>query len=203
LSVERSRKFIRRSDTKKKRHERKKIVMSMKRVLVAASVGLSSLVASGTMALSAATSASAAPVKNCAPAQITVTHGAADGTAGTTFYPIVFTNTGEACAIFGVPAIQPVAGRAHHAVGPLARSLSMGEMPARHVIAKGQAVSVAVGVIDAGNYTPSTCVMRSANGVEVTLGTFVSSRFVHLPITVCTKRSSVTTRLITAGVTGN
>jgi len=36
-------------------------------------------------------------------------------------------------------------------------------------------VSVAVGVIDAGNYTPSTCVMRSANGVEVTLGTFVSS----------------------------
>jgi len=174
----------------------------MKRVLVAAGVSLSSLVATGAVAFSTATSVSAAPVKNCVPAQISVTHGAADGTAGTIYYSIVFTNTGATCAIFGVPAIQPVAGGVHHAVGPLARSLSMGEMPARHVIAKGQSVSVAFGVIEVSNYTPSTCGMRSANGVVVNLGTFVSSRFVHLSIVVCTQRTSVTTRLITAGVTG-
>jgi hypothetical protein len=173
------------------------------RVLVAAGLSAGSLVAGGTVAFSAATTASAAPVKNCVPAQITVTHGAANGAAGTIYYPIVFTNTGATCAIFGVPAIRPVAGSAHHAVGPLARSLSMGEMPVRHVIAKGQSVSVSFGVTEAGNYSPSTCVMRSASGVVVTLGTFVTSRYVHLPIVVCTKRISITTRLITAGVTGN
>jgi hypothetical protein len=79
----------------------------------------------------------------------------------------------------------------------------MGEMPVRHVIANGQSVSVAFGVIEAGNFTPSTCVMHSATGVVVSLGSFVSSRYVHLPIVVCTERTSTTTRLITAGVTGN
>jgi hypothetical protein len=176
---------------------------SMKRALVAVGLSASSLGAGGIVTFSAPTTASAAAVKNCVPSQIAVTRGTADGAAGTIFYPIIFTNTGATCAIFGVPAIQPVAERAHHPVGPLARSLSMGEMPARHVIAKGQSVSVAFGVIETGNYTPSTCVARSANGVVVTLGTFVSTRFVHLPIDVCTKRISITTRLITAGVTGN
>lgn len=146
--------------------------------------------------------ASAATVGSCVSSQITVSHGAPQGTAGTTYVPIVFTNTGAKCAIWGVPAVQPVAGSAHHAVGPAARSLSMGEMPARHLLAKGRSVSVAFGVVDTGNFTPSTCVARSANGVIVTLDSFVRSTYVHLPITVCTKRSSTTTRLIVAGVNG-
>ena len=176
---------------------------AVKRVLLAVGISASAMAAGCSATISGALGASAATVRNCAPSQIVVTHGAADGTAGTTYYPIVFTNTGGTCAIFGVPAIQPVAGSDHHAVGPLARSLSMGEMPVRHVIAKGQSVSVAFGVIETGNYTPSTCVAHSASGVVVTLGSFVSSRFVHLPISLCTKRDSITTRLITAGVTGN
>ncbi len=190
-------------DRDKKRRERKNDMKSKSRVLLAAGLSAVSLVAGVSVEISAAATASAATVKNCLPAQITVTHGAANGTAGTIYYPIIFTNEGASCAIFGVPAIQPVAGRAHHAVGPLARSLSMGEMPARHVIAKGQSVSASFGVTEAGNYTPSTCASRSASGVVVTLGTFVTSRYVQLPITVCTKRASITTRLISAGVSGN
>jgi hypothetical protein len=176
---------------------------SMRSVLMAVSVCASSVLVGGIAALGASTDASATSVMNCVPAQIAVTHGAANGAAGTIYYPIVFTNTGATCAIFGVPAIQPVAGTPHHPVGPLAQSLSMGQMPARHVIAKGQSVSVAFGVTETGNFTPSTCVARSASGVTVTLGTFVTPRFVHLPITVCSKRSSTTTKLITPGVTGH
>ncbi len=176
---------------------------SMNRVLVAIGVGASSVLAGGSTLLGSVSPSDAAPISNCVAPQIVVAHGPADGTAGTIYYPIVFTNKGATCAIFGVPAIQPVSGSAHHAVGPLARSLSMGEMPARHVIAKGQSVSVAFGVIETGNYTPSTCVARSASGIVVTLGSFVTSRYVHLPIEVCTKRVSITTRLITSGVTGN
>ena len=176
---------------------------SMKRVLVAAGLSVSGLVASGSLPVIGLMAASAAPVKNCVPAQIVVTHGASQGTAGTIYYPLIFTNKAATCAIFGVPAIQPVAGTAHRAVGPMARSLSMGQMPARHVIAKGQSVSVAFGVVETGNYTPSTCVARSASGVIVSMGSFVHSTYVHLPIIVCTKRISITTRLITAGRTGN
>jgi hypothetical protein len=146
--------------------------------------------------------ASAATVGSCASSQVTVSHGAPQGTAGTTYVPIIFTNTGAKCAIWGVPAIQPVAGSAHRAVGPLAHSLSMGEMPVRHLLAKGRSVSVAFGVVDTGNFTPSTCVARSANGVIVTLDSFVRPTYVHLPIAVCTKRSSTTTKLIVAGVNG-
>jgi hypothetical protein len=174
----------------------------MRRVLVALGLSASSFVAGVSVIFSDATIASATTIKNCLPAQIIVTRGAANGAAGTIYYTIVFTNKGATCAIFGVPAIQPVAGSAHRAVGPLARSLSMGEMPARHVIAKGQSVSVTFGVIEAGNYPPSTCAVRSAKGVVVTLSTFVTPRYVQLPISVCTKRTSITTRLITSGVTG-
>ena len=102
-----------------------------------------------------------------------------------------------------MPTVQPVVGSAHRKVGPTARSQSMGEMPARHVIVKGRSVSVAFGVVETGNYTPSTCVARSASGVMVALGDFVHSTYVHLSIIVCTKRASITTRLITAGTTGN
>jgi hypothetical protein len=196
------RKFALAADTDKERRERNTDMSAIKRVLLTMGISAGTLVVGGTATFASLT-ASAATVKNCVPSHIKVTHGPADGTAGTIYYPIVFTNTGSTCAIFGVPAIQPVAGTDHHAIGPSARSLSMGEMPVRHVIAKGQSVSVAFGVIEPGNYTPSTCIVRSANGVVVTLGSFVTSRFVRLPIAACTKRTSITTRLITAGVTGN
>ena len=175
----------------------------MKRAIVAVGLSVSGLMAGGSLAVIGSVAASAAPAKNCVSAQITVTHGASQGTAGTIYYPLVFTNTGATCAIFGVPTVQPVVGSAHRKVGPMARSLSMGEMPARHVIAKGQSVSVAFGVVETGNYTPSTCVARSASGVMVALGDFVHSTYVHLAIIVCTKRISITTRLISAGTTGN
>jgi hypothetical protein len=141
--------------------------------------------------------------KSCVPVNLKVSLGTVQGTAGTIYHPIVFTNVGSlSCTIFGVPVIQPVRGAGHRAVGPLARNLSMGEMPAMHQLAEGQSVSVAFGVTETGNYTRSTCVPRAADGVVVSVGSFLHSRYVHLPIDVCTKRTSISTKLITAGTTG-
>lgn len=176
---------------------------SVKTTILVAGLVAGGLFSGGALPLlGSLTAASATTVKSCVPSQITVTHSAAQGTAGTIYIPLVFTNTGSSCALWGVPTIQPVAGRAHRAVGPLARNLSMGEMPARQVLAKGHAVSVAFGVVETGNFTPSTCVARSADGVVVTLGSFVRSTYVHLPIKVCTKRASTTTKLVVPGVNG-
>ena len=141
--------------------------------------------------------------KSCVSASLKVSLGTVQGTAGTIYHPIVFTNVGSStCTIFGVPVIQPVSGTGHRAIGPLARNLSMGEMPAMHLLAKGRSVSVAFGVTETGNYTRSTCVTRAADGVVVSVGPFLHSRYVHLPIDVCTKRTSISTKLITAGTTG-
>ena len=167
------------------------------------SVAITVLLAPGAAVLtSLATPAGATNVANCASSQLTLTHGRSQGTAGTTYVPIVVTNSRGTCALWGVPAIQPVSGAAHRALGPIARNLSMGEMAARQLIAKGASVSVAFGIVDTGNYSSSTCVARRANGVKVSLGGFFANRFVGFPFTVCTKITSTTTRLLAKGSLG-
>jgi hypothetical protein len=151
------------------------------------------------------TVASATAVKNCVDSHLKVSVGMADGAAGTFYYPIVFTNEGSTCAIFGVPAIQPVIGgvsRSTTPVGPAARNVSMGQMPALHVVTKGHSVSVAIGVGDTLNYPTSACRPKTAHAIVINLGSFVSRHYLPLTISVCTKLSSVTTRLVTPGTTG-
>jgi hypothetical protein len=179
------------------------VMKSAKSSLVAGAMVAGSLAMGGSLALlGSAPAASATTVKACTSTQIKVTHGVPQGTAGTTYNPIVFTNTGATCSISGVPAIQPVAGATHHPVGPAARNFSMGQMPMLHVVAHGRSVSDAFGVVDTGNYPAATCVARHADGIIVRLGSYVHPTFVHLPITVCTKRASTSTKLIVAGIKG-
>jgi hypothetical protein len=145
----------------------------------------------------------AATISSCASSRIALRAGTAQGTAGTTYIPLIFTNMGPSCALWGVPVVQPVAGASRHHLGPQARNDSVGEMAVRHVVAKGHSVSVAFGVVETGNFTASTCVARNAAGVIVSLGRFVHATFVQLPITVCTMRASTTTRLIVPGINGD
>jgi hypothetical protein len=182
--------------------------MKTLRSIVMLSLLSSGLLVGGLLGV-AGSSAAATSAKSCVSTQITVTRGAARGTAGTTYYAIVFTNTGShvllnvtSCTLFGVPVIQPVIGASHRALGPAARNESMGEMPAIHTLAMGSSVSVAFGVVDTGNFAASTCGARKARGVVVTLGAFVRPTYLSLPITVCTKLASTTTRLVSPGVTG-
>ncbi len=167
-----------------------------------------SLLATGVVAASGAVaaSASAASAPSCVASHLKVSVGTAQGAAGTIWYPIVFTNTGpSACSIWGVPAVQPVAGGASHStlhMGPAAHNNSTGEMPVRHEVAPGRSVSAGFGVTETGNYTSSACVARNAGGVVVTLGGFVSNHYLALRISVCTKTASTHTQLLVAGTTG-
>ena len=175
---------------------------TMSSLLVATGLVAGGLVAAGVLGIAVAP-AWGLNAKSCVSANLKVSLGTVQGTASTIYHPIVFTNVGSsACTIFGVPVIQPVSGTGHRDVGPLARNLSMGEMPAMHMLAEGQSVSVAFGVSETGNYTRSVCVPRAADGVVVSVDSFLHSRYVHLPIDVCTKRTSISTKLITAGTTG-
>lgn len=139
---------------------------------------------------------------NCRPAQLAVSLGTPQGTAGTIYYPIIFTDRGGACWVWGVPSIQPVVGKHHHPQGPTATNMSRGEMPARHRLVRGGAVSVGFGVAESGNYTPSACRARNASGVVVSLAPFTRATYVALRISVCTRLASTRTQLLAAGRTG-
>ena len=160
-----------------------------------------------TWATGGAVAGASSPVtRACVASHLRLSFGTSEGAAGTIFIPLVFTNLGPACAMWGVPAIQPVVvDRTHHvvAVGPRARNNSIGQMPARHVVAHGRSLSDAFGVTETGNYTPSTCRPRNTSGIVVSLGGFIRRAYLPLKVSVCTRLASTTTRLIVPGNTGN
>jgi Domain of unknown function (DUF4232) len=162
---------------------------------------VSALVVGATLVAPSLGAAATTNPPSCVPAQMSVSLGHASGAAGTIYYPLVFTNHGGECAIWGVPAIQPV-GDARRPVGPRARNASIGEMPMRHVLAHGHVVSVGFGVSETGNYSRATCAPRLARGVVVSLAPFVKPAYVPLVISVCTRLASTSTRLLAPGTTG-
>jgi hypothetical protein len=80
--------------------------------------------------------------------------------------------------------------------------MSMGEMPAMHVVKTGKSVSDAFAVVETGNFTSSTCLPKNAGAIIVTMGNFVHRAYLPLEISVCTKKASTRTRLIAPGTTG-
>lgn len=164
-------------------------------------LAVSVLVAGATLVLPSLGASATTVSRSCAPAQMSVSLGRANGAAGTIYYPIVMTNHGGACAIWGVPAIQPL-GVTRRPLGPSARNASIGEMPARHVLAHGQSVSVGFGVSETGNYSRTACMPKLAHGVRVSLSPFVKPTYLALVISVCTRESSTSTRLLASGKTG-
>ena len=157
------------------------------------------LIVSVTVPLSASlpSAALATSVAPCTAAQLKVSFGHPNGTAGTIYYSLTFTNTGAVCSISGVPSVQPVADSVKYLpIGPAARNMSMGQMGVLHILKKGQSASAAIGFIETGNYTPATCRPNTIIFIATSLGAVTNRRVSTGPLSVCTKISSVTTRLL-------
>jgi hypothetical protein len=132
----------------------------------------------------------------CASGSIKVSVGAASGAAGTTYYPLRFTNIGTvACTVSGIPTVQPTSGAQENVarvnLGPPARALDMSSSgygnPVR--LAQGQRASAAFGVSQTANYPPSTCVARNSRSLDIALAS-VGGWWLALKISVCTKLAS-------------
>ncbi|HQT99217.1 MAG TPA: DUF4232 domain-containing protein [Acidimicrobiales bacterium] len=164
-------------------------------------VALTTALAYAPLLSGAYASASVHQTPNCKSIQLTLNRGQRHVVAGATYTALVITNVGTTCAIWGVPAIQPV-NAARRPIGPFARNLSMGEMPLRHVLARGGSVSVSFGVTKTTSVPSSTCHAARAAGVVVTLGPFFTRRFLAMPLSVCTASASTTTRLLAPGTKG-
>jgi Protein of unknown function (DUF4232) len=112
---------------------------------------------SGAPATSAAASQQAVGVPSCATADLSVKLGTSQGTAGSIYQPITFTNTGtSSCTLYGYPGVSLAGG------SPLAQ---IGAAAARSTTTPASIITLAPGAVanallqytEAGNYSPSTC----------------------------------------------
>ncbi len=144
----------------------------------------------------------------CALSALKISVGQSDGTAGTIFVPLIFTNTStKACVLSGTPHVQPttgsLAGLAHIFVGPAAsvRDLSSSGYGESLRLAPGSKVSAAFGIVETGNFTPSQCVAAKFQSVSVGFENG-DNWWVALASTTCTKLASTNVSGIVPGVTG-
>ncbi len=163
---------------------------------------LAALVMALTLPLAGPLVAGAAAPPSCRSAQLAARVGVPQGAAGTIFYPLVLTNRGATCVLWGLPHVQPVGRAPHRPVGPPARNASVGQFPARHTLVHGASVASAFGVSEVGNYPPARCRAAPASGVVVSLAPFLTPRYLALRIAVCTRVASTSIRLPVPGVTG-
>jgi hypothetical protein len=96
-----------------------------------------------------------------------VVTGEGGAAAGSTYYPLNLTNTGSSsCSLFGYPGVSWVSGPSGSQIGQPARRNPV-VTPATVVLAPGQTAHVTIQVVDAGNYSKSTCQPVTAHWLKI------------------------------------
>lgn len=121
-----------------------------------------------------------------------------NGTAGTTFFKLHFTNlSGRACTLNGFPFLFAV-NLAGHQVGRRAAFRN----PAPHVVTlgRGKTATAVLGIIDTGVFSKSACRPVTAAGLRVFPPNQTRSKLVPFPFSACSNRhgpASLTIRAVT------
>jgi Protein of unknown function (DUF4232) len=101
----------------------------------------------------------------CATSALKVSLGPANGTAGTVFYPLKFTNTSKlGCTLRGYPGVTAVTGSGN-LIGSPASQISSSFKTV--TLLPGKAQSALVGIVETGNFSPSQCAPVTAAGLKV------------------------------------
>jgi hypothetical protein len=111
-----------------------------------------------------------------------------NGTAGTTFYNLEFTNlSGSSCTLFGFPGVSGVTlGGAQ-----LGSAASRSGTPHAVTLANGATAKAVLGIVDVGVLPPSQCQPVTAAGLRVFPPGQTSSRRVPFPFGACAKSGPI------------
>jgi hypothetical protein len=131
-----------------------------------------------------ATGSSSSPASGppaCATSALSVKLGQGNGAAGSTYVPIVFTNTGSsACSLFGYPGVSFVTGTNGSQVGLAAQRDST--TPAQLVsLAPGGTAHATLQIVDAQNFPSATCKITSVSTLKVFPPNQTAALFATLP----------------------
>jgi hypothetical protein len=127
----------------------------------------------------------------------------AGAAAGSTYYPIQFTNSSDStCSLYGYPGVSFVTGNGGSQIGAPAT-----ENPAhpRQLIelAPGQVAHAELQVADAQNYPPSRCTIVTANWLRIYPPNQTAPLYVSFTAQTCSNNQSNTTvETFQAGATG-
>jgi Protein of unknown function (DUF4232) len=161
---------------------------SIRRAVLALAVSGASLL--GLTAASAATRPAAHPAGPpwCTLSRMTVWIGLpGSGAAGSTAYPLEFSNTSRrACHLLGYPGVTAI-GRSGHQLGsPASRDTSL---PPRLVVLRpGGTAHAVLTVTDAGNFPARVCRIRTAVALRVALPGDHRPALVPLTFPACSRR---------------
>jgi Domain of unknown function (DUF4232) len=124
----------------------------------------------------------------CGPTALTATLGRASGAAGSTYYPIEFTNdSATACSLHGYPGVSfvTVAG---DQVGAAATEAPV--HPRQLVtLDPGDTAHAELQIVDAQNYPSTACSPVAVNRLKVFPPGLMSALYLSLTATACTRAS--------------
>jgi hypothetical protein len=104
-------------------------------------------------------------VKSCLTRDLKVSLGPANGTAGTTFYPLQFLNAGKtSCTLSGYPGVSAVTSSGKQIGNPASRNKAKFQTV---TLAPGKQRNASVGIVDTGNFDPSACAPVKAAGLKI------------------------------------
>jgi Protein of unknown function (DUF4232) len=102
---------------------------------------------------------------SCPTSALKVSLGAANGAAGTVFYPLNFVNTGKlGCTLRGYPGVSAVTSSGKQIGGPASQISSSYKTV---TLPPGKSASAPVGIVETGNFSPSQCAPVTAAGLKV------------------------------------
>jgi hypothetical protein len=103
----------------------------------------------------------------CATSALKATIGSPEGAAGSSYYPIDFTNNATAsCTLYGYPGVSFVTGPGGSQIGAAA-ARDATTAPVLVTVAPGATVHATLQVVDAGNYPASRCTITKAHWLKV------------------------------------
>ena len=171
----------------------------------AATVTVSSTPSGGASApaSSPAPSLSGAPACATSALRVSVPTGHGNAAAGSSYYPIVFTNvSGAPCTLYGYPGVSFVTGAGGSEIG-----IPATENPVRPrqliTLAPGQAGHAELQVADAENYPPADCGMVTARWLRVYPPNQTAPLYAGFTARACTKPKGIlAVETVQPGTTG-
>jgi hypothetical protein len=140
----------------------------------------------------------------CATSALHVSVSQSQGVAaGSSYYPIVFTNVSSAsCTLYGYPGVSFVTGTGGSLIG-----IPATENPAHPrkliTLAPGEASHAELQVVDAQNYPPAECGMVTAHWVRVYPPNQTAPLYASFTAQACTKgRTILTVETVQPGTSG-
>jgi Protein of unknown function (DUF4232) len=119
-------------------------------------------------------------------ATVSKTRGGA--AAGTNYVPLEFTNTsGHSCDMYGFPGVSFVTGNPGSQIGAAAtRQTTFG--PETVTLASGATAHAWLGIVDAGNFSPSACGLVTAHWLKIYPPDQYTALYARLTAPACSKK---------------